>query len=504
MSIPTPTSEQCELLAEALDLARCLVFGNRSQEAPVMERRRDRLRQIQAELESVTHPIRREALPLEEIPLSVRQAFVRAVLLVTRYHQAGGTGWQGSFDSTTLQKYRLDPIPAEWKSPKAIATLAQKFDLDSEFEAQLSETLISVDDKLRQQRQLIHRILAETRGDGDLSQIAIAALFYNLFGIQIPPDKIHCIYTPLQIYFCIDFPADFNLRNARPQGWETIADDDFARLGQLHASLSSFSFVKFRRFPTFGPCNPAQINLDWAAAVATQIDSSAAQVAQAIAQSVGVLPLADAEAFLIHDIWGHYWQLVLTQFEGDYAVLADCHEPLRAGETAYTEAGPLTGFDLFELTGPDQRQVHLNEIKARQFFHGEVRQRLGLLFTHLLGEIVADVAEFKFIWANPDSMAELPASSLFKQQPTKFDLSLGDLDFLFLRVLQPLLTVNLSALTPSRLETDLLDHWQNQGAPVESLALQTGLKGAIAQLYQLFLQEYQTLYLPKISDGMGR
>ncbi|MEM6592828.1 MAG: hypothetical protein AAF651_13325, partial [Cyanobacteria bacterium P01_C01_bin.73] len=95
MSIPTPTSEQCELLAEALDLARCLVFGNRSQEAPVMERRRDRLRQIQAELESVTHPICREALPLEEIPLSVRQAFVRAVLLVTRYHQAGGTGWQG-------------------------------------------------------------------------------------------------------------------------------------------------------------------------------------------------------------------------------------------------------------------------------------------------------------------------------------------------------------------------------------------------------------------------
>ncbi|MEO1127082.1 MAG: hypothetical protein AAFX95_23840 [Cyanobacteria bacterium J06639_16] len=504
MSIPTPTQQQCNLLAEALDLARCLVFGNRSHtEASVIERRRDRLRQIQVALESFTHPICRDRLPLEQIPLTVRQAFVRAVLLVTRYHQAGGVGWQGTLASPTLSNYHPDPIPEGWKEPGAIAQWNQQFQLGAEFEVSLTQLLTTVDERLRQQRAIMQAILADADagdGTGALSKTAIAVLFQALFEIQIPVDKIHCIYTPLQFYFCLDFPPAIDDPS---QGWDGVDADNLEKLRALQNSLSNFSFAKFRRFPTFGPCNPVHIDSAWANRIGQKANCSSTQVVQAMAQTVGVLPVADAEAFLLHDIWGHYWQLVLTQFEGDYAILADCHEPLRAGETAYTAAGPLTCFDLFELVAPDLSQVRLDEDKARQFFHAEVRQRLGLLFTHLIGEIVADVAEFKFIWTNPDNAKALPGSSLFKQHPTNFDLSLGDLDFLFLRWLQPLLALNLSVIEPCPLETDVLTHWQTQGAPVDALTLQTGLKGAIAQLYQLFLTEYQALYLPTISNQSG-
>jgi hypothetical protein len=124
-----------------------------------------------------------------------------------------------------------------------------------------------------------------------------------------------------------------------------------------------------------------------------------------------------------------------------------------------------------------------------------------LLFTHLIGEIVADVAEFKFIWDNPQSADKLLSSSIFKTEPTKLDLSLGDIDFLFLQVLRPLLELSLSVFSESDLEKDLISEWQNS-----SLELTINLKQAIAHLYQIFLEEYNATYLPTMtgdSEDMG-
>jgi hypothetical protein len=191
---------------------------------------------------------------------------------------------------------------------------------------------------------------------------------------------------------------------------------------------------------------------------------------------------------------------MLTQFRSDYGILTHCDQPLRAAETAYTPHGPLTCRELFGRSGT---QVTVNLELAQLFFQGEVQQRLGLLFTHLIGEMIADVAEFKFVWENPQSAAQLPSSSLFKAEPTKLDLSLADIDFLFLRILQPLLELHLSPLEDVPLETDLLSEWADQqGMP--SLELRTSLKGAIAQLYQLFIAEYNRTYLPTMigDDGL--
>ncbi|UBF27191.1 hypothetical protein K9N68_04285 [Kovacikia minuta CCNUW1] len=301
----------------------------------------------------------------------------------------------------------------------------------------------------------------------------------------------------MQIFFCIDY-QDGQLRDLTL--WNQLMPEEQVQVREFLDSLKQFNFGLFQRFPVFGPCLPQRLDHAWCAQLAESIDRPTTDVIQSLIRAVGIVPTSKAEAFLLHDIWGHHWQLMLTQFESDYALLTTCGEGLRAGETAYTDDGPLACRELFEWVTD---AVKLDEAKARQFFHGEVRQRLGLLFTHLIGEMVADVAEFKFVWDCPQSADQLLSSSLFKAEPTKLDLSLADVDFLFLRVLQPLLEVHVSVLEEGELETELLADWAELGYPVDSLELRTSLKQAIVHLYQVFLQEYNRTYLPTMMGEMG-
>jgi hypothetical protein len=491
------TPEQRSQVAEALHLARFLIGGDKATADPTLvARRRDRIRHLQQSLQACGHPVRHDPLSIEEIPLSVRQAFVRSVLLVRHYFAVGGTGWRGSLDSPTLAKFRPDPIPPQWYADDQGARLCQTFQLPAEWAAQLQRELAQVDADIRSQKALMAAVLETvglTAASTQPPQTAFARLLTYLFGgLIVAPAQVQGIFTPTQLYFCLDFAA---------------ADPGNGALERLKQRLSTFTFAQFRRFPTFGPCLPEEIDGEWVQQLSDRTGLPATTILQRLPKSVGVLPLADAEMFLIHDIWGHYWQLWFSQFESDYASLADCDQPLRAGETAYTANGPLTCRDLFIWTGDGSfepafgHRVEVREAAARTFFRGEVRQRLGLLFTHLLGELTADIAEFKFTWLHPQAAHELPSSSAFTDLPANLDLSLADLDSLFLRVLRPLLSLDLSPLVLSPLEMDLLADWQAHALePGLRLRLETSLKQAIAGLYQIFYEEYSHAYLPTLAD----
>ncbi len=506
MITPCLNATQRSQIAEALTLSRFLISDAKEADPALVQRRRERIRMIQRSLQSCAHPIRQDSLPVTAIPLPVRRAFVQAALLVNRYFAVGGVGWRGTLASPTLSKYRPDPTPANWSTPAGIQAMGDRFDLPTEVMDAIAQHLEQVDQEIAQQRRLVTAVLATVGLTPDapdpLSSKPFGTLFQKLFGgIQVNPDKMAALFTPTQLYFCVDFPNE-----GTDAAWASLTDADHqAALKQLHQQLTGFSFQKFKRFPTFGPCDPAGIDSVWLEQVCDGLNALPEQTApatpdsviQRLSQSIGVLPQKDAEMFLIHDIWGHYWQLLFSQFESDYATLADCGEPLRAQETAYTSAGPLTCRELFHFDGAD---VFLNPERAKQFFHGEVRQRLGLLFTHLLGELVADIAEFKFTWSNPNAAHELPSSSAFTDYPTNLDLTLADLDFLFLRVLQPLLELHSSPVEASLLETELLATLATQRLSSEQvMRLQVKLKRAIAQLHQIFLTEYSATYLPTLA-----
>ncbi|NER80886.1 MAG: hypothetical protein F6K42_15215 [Leptolyngbya sp. SIO1D8] len=500
------SATQRSQMAEALELSRFLIRQTESADSELVQRRRNRIRTIQQSLQSCVHPICQDTLPLVEIPLSVRRAFVQAALLVSRYFAVGGVGWRGTLASPTLAKYRLDPIPAIWETPAGVAAMGDRFALPVTVMMEIETHLAQVDHEINQQRRIMTAVL-ETVGlaidaADPLPSAPFVSLFGKLFnGIQVAPNKLSAIFTPTQLYFCVDFPDAED-----EQAWAGLTPADRqADLKQLHQQLADFSFQKFKRFPTFGPCDPAGIDSQWIQQVCDRLNVAAQggqpvspeAVIQRLSKSVGVLPQKDAEMFLVHDIWGHYWQLLFSQFEGDYATLADCGEALRIQETAYTSEGPLTCRELFHFEGVT---VSVDPDRARQFFHGEVRQRLGLLFTHLLGELVADIAEFKFVWTNPNAAHELPSTSAFTDYPTNLDLTLADLDFLFLRILQPLLELQISPMEASPLETALLAIAPVQQRSSEQwLRLKVNLKQAIAELHQIFLAEYSAAYLPTLA-----
>jgi hypothetical protein len=501
MPAPYPHNHRRELLAEALQLSR-LLLNSSDVDAEVLQRRQARLRDLQTELQPYAHPIQRDRLPLTQIPLVVRQAFVRALVLSARYHRMGGHHWRGTLDSPTLRQYQIEPVHA-LSMNGAIARWTAAFDLPAETIDQLSQEIATIDQQLAEQERIITAVLENVglsiapEKPLEIVQSAMLRLFQHLFGaVPVPVAALHCLHTRTQIFFCLDYDG---LQLADPALWQPLPVSHQEAIARFLEQIGQFSFEKFNRFPIFGACDPQQIDLDWCDCLSQQLAIPSSRIVQVLLRSVSIIPTQKAEAFLVHDIWGHYWQSLLTQFESDYSILADCDEPLRAGETAYTPSGPIACRELFWVDG---QQVWLDEERSRLFFHGEVQQRLGLLFTHLIGELVADVAEFKFIWDHPTMSDRLPSSSVFKGLPAKLDLSLADIDFLFLRVLQSLLTVNLSVMTPSLLEEELLADWDIEQS-VESLELQTNLKIAIAHLYQIFMEEYQRDYLPTVAGQEG-
>ncbi len=508
-----------KILAEVLDIARCLRRRGQTPEAnePFYRRQQQRLKGLQAEL--ATH--QRHALtdglkPAATIPKPVRQAFVQAALLVRRYHQLAGHGWQGTLASPTLSKQVPDQVPVVLESADAISSLCTHFQLTDQLTDQttdratdqghrtnqgaLEAMVQQVDQRIAHQVSTIQSVLnsvglAQQTGNtaapmGPMQRIQAAALFKHLFGITLP--AVDIIYTPLQIYFCLPSDAT-DLADQVPAAEQPC-------LQELYESMEAFSFDQFRRFPTFGPCQPRHISTAWVTHIAQHLGEPIDTIIKALSTSVSVLPADKAEAFLIHDIWGHYWQLMMTQFQADYAILAHCDDPLRAGETAYTHQGPVACRELFHPMGD---KVTLDEPKAHDFFHGEVRQRLGLVFTHLIAEMMADVAEFKFVWRNPDASNELPSSSVFKTAPVKLDLSLIDLDFLFIRVINPLMEINISAMETSPLEQEILSIWQDQGMRSPSLELKTHLKQQLSRLHEIFLDDYRQHYLPSLKSTSG-
>ena len=498
MPAPTFNLERTRLLEEALELSRVLQSASQKVPDSLTQRRQARLRSIGLRLKDFAHPIDRDRLTPNEIPLQVRDGFVKAVLLLTRYQKLGNYRVSGTLTSPTLSQYRPDTVPETWQGEDATMRLCQQFELSVEYQRELNAMLEQVDSSIERHRRIIQAIAAEANGAS--TKADGLQLFQQLFGnLPIPSSAIDCLVTEMQVCFAIDY-QDGKLRDA--SAWNSLSESDRDTISGFLEELDQFSFKQFGCFPTFSHLESHQIDRALCLRLEARTGFNRVEIIQTIMHSIGVVPTHKAEAFLIHDIWGHFWQLLLTQFAGDYAILTSCGQPLRLGETAYTPDGPLSIGELFVMEGS---VVQLDVSRARLFFHAEVQQRLGLLFTHLISEMLADVAEFKWVWNHTQLDDLLPSSSLFKSEPTKLDLSLKDVDFLFLRVLQPLLEVKLSVLSDSELETDLLASLVNitQLNNGDVIATRATIKQAIMQLYQVFLEEYRQHYLPTLSsDGL--
>ncbi|MDY6781052.1 MAG: hypothetical protein SW833_00590 [Cyanobacteriota bacterium] len=490
MPAPPLNLKRTQLLEEAIALTRRLKsMGTADVQKPRLQKR---LSQLGMQLQTYHHPLQRDRLPPENIPRGVRRCFLHAVRLLTRYPQLGGSQRGGTLDSPSLKGFRSDRIPDDWESDGFARHLCQILALPEEVVGEIDERLACIDSAIAKHRQIAQALVGEF--DGLSTQKEVWRLFRALFGkINLPEQAIDSLYTPMQIALAIDYQGE-QLRDRQLQ--EGLEEEDRQAIAAFFAHIGQFSFQQFSHFPSFGYVDPHQIDPALCDRLVAATGYPKPEIQRAIARSVTIVPTANAEAFLLHDIWGHFWQFLLAQFDGDYAILAAADRPLKAGLAAYTTDGPMALREVFHLGAEG---VELAEDRARLFFHGEVRQRLGHLFTHLVGEMLADINEFKWLWQHRHLPVSLPSSSTFKVTPTKLDLSLIDVDFLFLRVLQPLLNVRPSVLEESTLEQEMLAEWG-----VGDGATRASLKQAIARLYSLFFEEYARCYQPSLAlaDGL--
>ncbi|VEP17732.1 conserved hypothetical protein [Hyella patelloides LEGE 07179] len=485
-------SEATELLFKAIKIHRYLKLTSESTEQNI--NLQTRFRQIGVQLQNYTHPIN-DAVAVEQIPLKIRRCFVRAVMLLTRYPQLGGQQTGGTYKSQIVSSYRHDSIPNFWYEADMVAKLCRLFQLSSQYAKDIKHLLTQIDRQIARQQQIIQALTNEFNRVSH--QKDVLRLFQSLFGdVTIPETSINCLTTKMQIAFVIDYHKD---RLQEEYLWQNLSPPEQQTISCLFNKISQFSWQQFARFPSFGYVKAPSIDSQLLQRLVNVTGYNKSEIVKAIATSVTVVATERAESFLLHDIWGHYWQSILTQFSNDYTYLSQIDRDLNLDSSVKTTTGIISLQQLFRY---QNGVVNLNKPLAQKFFHSAAKKRLQSLSTHLIGEMLADINEYKWLSQNYDSQDLLlstrespfedkwnmlsdrehflPSTSYFKDFPTKLDLTIQDLEFLYLPLFETLIKLPLSSL-----ETELINKFQ-----IKDRDILSSLRLAISDLNQTFITEY--------------
>ena len=235
------------------------------------------------------------------------------------------------------------------------------------------------------------------------------------------PGQVKLIKTASALFFCLPFNAQTT------PGWEDVPEADKVRYKQFIHRIQQGE--PFAHFPAFGPFEGADTASDILNGIIDSAQLSYERVTTTLTRMVSILPMDEIDKFLIHDTWGHQWQESLLDFEEPYTQLARFDLPLSLQEQASVLGQQRTLADVFATT--DTGEITLDEAELRQFIDDEIYERSVVALTPAVAEILADIVEYKFLTLHPDKEKLLPSSSLFKNYPTKFDLTLQDLHFCF-------------------------------------------------------------------------
>ena len=406
---------------------------------------------------------------VEQIPLKIRRCFVRAILLLTRYPQLVGKQ-TGTYNSPIVSSYRCDRIPDAWYETDAAIELCQLFALPNSYAQEIRNVLRPIDRKIERQQNIIEALINSF--DRLQTQQDVLNLFQALFGnIPIVPDSINCLTTKMQITFIIDRHNN----HLQLEIWRGLSEFDRQQVSQFLARVSDFSFKQFANFPSFNSIK-IQHNLKLWRYLIEVTGYSRCEINRAIASSVNIISADKAESFLLHDIWGHYWQSMLTPFNDDYLYLSQMDEDLDLD--SFVDDGNDTIY-FRQLLKLRNQSISVDVPLAKQFFRCMATKRIAALLTHLISEMLADINEYKWLSQNRDRQALLNSSSSLTNFPTKLDLTVKDWDFLYLPTLESLIK-----LSPA-LEANFINHFN-----IENNEGVHNLRTALANLQNIFLTEY--------------
>ena len=462
--------EATELLSKAIKIQKCIELNSES----TKQKNLHRFRQIRAKLQNYIDPVNNQAVAVEQIPLKIRRCFVRAVMLLTRYPRLVGKP-QGTYKSYIVSSYRHDRIPDSWYKADMSAELCRLFQLSSQYAEKIEHLLTKVDRQIVRQKQIMQALINEF--NGIFCRKDVLQLFQNLFGyIAIPETSIDCLATEMQVTFIIDYQEHRLKENI----WQTLSASEQQNVSCFLKKISQFSWQQFAHFPSFGYVEVSNIDSQLLQRLANTTGYSKGEITKAISSSVTVLATERVESFLLHDICGHYWQSILTQFGNEYTFLSQIERHLNLNLSVKTTIGTITLQQLFYY---QNGVININESLAKSFFHCLIEKSIFSLSTHLVGEILADINEYKWLSQNRGSQDLLLSTSCFKDFPTKLDLTIKDLQFLYTPLLETLIKL------PSSIQKELIKKFN-----IENWNALFDLQQAIAKINRIFLTEYINRY----------
>ena len=422
------------------------------------------------------------SIAVEQIPLKIRHCFVRSLLLLTRYPQLGGKQTGGNYNSPIVSSYKCDRIPNIWYEKDAAIKLCKLFSLPNSYAQKIQHLLVKVDRKIDRQQKIIGALIDNF--DRVKTQKDVLDLFQALFGnIPIPENSINCLTTSTQITFILDYQEN-KLRSSSL--WCSLSKLEQQQVSQFLEWISKFSFKQFANFPSFNCLEIRNKNFRLWRYLTEVTGYSQSEITSAIASSINIVSATKAESFLLHDIWGHYWQSILTSFGDDYLYLSQVDKDLSLDSAI---ANGNSTIYLRQLFKTQNQSVYVDTPLAKQFFHQVAKKRITALSTHLIGEMLADMNEYKWLSQNRDRQALLNSSSSFPDSPTKLDLTIKDWDFLYLPTLETLIK-----LSPV-LEADLIEYFE-----IENNEGVNKLRTALSNLQHIFLTEYINRYQSSIDS----
>jgi len=353
--------------------------------------------------------------------------FGRSVLFLMRLKECvfDDAGVLDTAGSRTLPLYEADFFRTRANVAHLVGRLEEQFGLTPVELAGL-EAEVQRDLEDGRVRQLLVRALCDEFGlhaQADDLRDAAWRLFRALYPqAPVAADEVDAVITGTMLFFCL--PLDADKSGLTTPRFTSMTPREQAPLRAFLADLKRFTQERFAHFPAFGYVDGGKIEPALVATLSSRSGLGSADVLRALPGLV-----TEIEKFLVHDVWGHGWQASMLRFDDLYSQIARFADPLNLSETA--AASPAGGLSLRECFLGMGDAMWLDESLFRQFVHGEVCERLPIALSAVLAEVMADVAEFKFMAENADGHTLLPTSSRLGLFPAKLDLTFQDIPFYF-------------------------------------------------------------------------
>jgi hypothetical protein len=297
--------------------------------------------------------------------------------------------------------------------------------------SELASIQASVEEDLgdARRKQRIMQAIAEEfdlRADApDLRQNVFRLLQAFYPDAPLLPEEVEIVLTATLLFFCVPFQGT-QLTTSR---FDKLPKSEREPIEAFLGKSSHTPLSQFAHFPMFGHFRGTDADAGLLERLATRSGVACEVVARELSCMVTILPLAEVDKFIVHDVWGHGWQASMLQFESLYVRMSTYGEPLALETTAQLSSG-----ETLKLGGCFQQSsstVVLDEARFSSFIEAEIAERIPVAFSAALAEIMADVGEFKFLTLHPGAEELLPSSSLFKMFPSKLDLILQDMSLYY-------------------------------------------------------------------------